>query len=171
MRREIKFRGKRIEDGEWVYGGLWDNRIIAPVKLEYYYLIFDKEWDLEAQINFLSNPKDFSHCSESVHKVIPETVGQFTGLCDKNGKEIYEQDILKVHIFTQELGENMGVVEGEKEFIASLHFSWEGIVLVNKKGENSGPLNCYYGFEDPEEQLEVIGDIYTTPELLEENKQ
>ena len=90
--RKIKFRGKRIDNGEWVYGSLLAKLFRDYKTEEEYYLLFNEDWDLEGQINYLKNPKNFSHCSDSVCKVRPETVGQFTGKKDRNGKEIFEGD-------------------------------------------------------------------------------
>lgn len=71
--REILFRGKRIDNGEWVYG---------------YYKV---------GINGRTTIFDLS--SESLHIVIPETVGQYTGINDKYGYKVFEHDKLRGRLF------------------------------------------------------------------------
>lgn len=78
---------------------------------------------------------------------------------DKNGNEMYENDIVRVHQFTQEFGESLGAVEGENEFTATIKFDHNGIILVNSEFTTSLPLWAVSGLH--EESLEKIGNIYT----------
>ena len=130
--REIKFRGKRIDNNEWIYGYL--------VKSEDYIFDYSERIDIPYIIPFDNfNLKDYGE-----YRVEEKTIGQFTGLYDKNGVEIYEGDIIKSLINTFEIVFKKGC------FFA---------VGINRKQE-------YTLFEEFEMcnkanvNLEVIGNIY-----------
>ena len=91
-------------------------------------------------------------------------IEQFTGLKDSSGVDIYEGDICKFHIFTQELGENLGVYEGEKETTVEISISEFGIWLQGDSEENSGYALWFDGIH--EESFEVIGNIHENKDLL-----
>ena len=75
--REIQFRGKRIDNGEWITGGIFQQKA-DDVKDEVVYIIDNS-----------SNDVDWAH------RVIPETVGQFTGVTDKKGNRVFEGSIFR----------------------------------------------------------------------------
>lgn len=127
--REILFRGKRTDCGEWLEGNL-----VQPFRG-----------------NQLSScgimPKDpKAYC----RRVIPETVGQFTGLTDKNGVKIFEGDVVE------------RVSDGEQAVISWLKYS-------ACFGLSFDGWCC--GFDDYDDNLpsdfEVIGNIHDDPGLLE----
>lgn len=117
--REIIFRGK-TEKGEWVYGDL-----LHPDNCGNGYSI-----------------EDFTKDKNNCFDIIPETVGQYTGLTDKNGKKIFEGDIVKGTFY----GFPMPI---------------ENYVFVIGWQEDAAGYKANY-FEN----VEVIGNIHDNPELI-----
>lgn len=145
--REILFRGKRI-DKTWIYGSL--------LKVTYdgntYNLIFAD--------NFLfvfGEAKAMEHAS-----VDPSTVGQLTGLTDKNGKKIFEGDIGRYR-------QTDGAKRNGKPITCI------GKVVYNVKTasfavESKDEAGCKYFDYFPTKDFEVIGNIHDNPELMEVEK-
>ena len=134
MNRTIKFRDKNLYNNEWIFGDLiqYESGEMA---------IFSKklsQYGCEATGMFNRS------------KVIPETVGQFTGLLDKNGKEIYEGDILL-------MGEDEGVRIYNKVGVKDGCFGYIG--------EYSGELLPFCNYNVMEE---IVGNIYDNPDLIKE---
>lgn len=166
MNREIKFRGKGIEEydkDKWYYGSYFIYNAIN------YFCLDDGSRTKEINEKIKNNIK---------HKIIfevqgdwnmenhiqladvkPETVGQYTGLHDKNGKEIYEGDIVLLDCYNYEeplfSGEFKVIYDVEKGM-------WLLVDLENKDRDFTfGEIRSYYKAE-----IEVIGNIYDNPELL-----
>lgn len=138
MMREIKFRAQRVDNGEWVKGYLLtrsDGKTFIV-----------KECDLESYDG--DNTSDLL-CIDW-YEVIPETVGQYTGLKDKNGVEIYEGDILAC---------------GEGNVPTEIKWEQESCAYMayNLKRKEYHLLNKYF------ERFigKIIGNIHDNPELLE----
>lgn len=138
--REILFRGKRADNGEWVEGCYF----LANLTTQPHILTGKLEITGSGVITF------------EKFKVIPETVGQYTGLTDKNGKKIFEGDICEVTMFT---------CEGEdRHYLCEVCFDCGSFVFRERSGFDILFLDIY----DFETDVEVIGNIYDNPELIKE---
>lgn len=141
--REILFRGKRIDNGEWVEGSfLLDGEAHRPLGKDHLpfsnsYIV--PETDLE-NIDTVFSDGSYYLRTEGYH-VIPETVGQFTGLTDKNGKKIFEGDIIE--------WDELEWGDKHRELV-----EWDYNLFAIRK-------------DDWGEWCEVIGNIHDNPELLE----
>lgn len=156
--REIKFRAKRIDDDEWVYGYLYKCNKFARIITAFAYTNEDGENEGLGQY----------YCE--AYDVDINTISQFTGLYDKNGKEIYENDIVKAKYI--EKRDFSGVkYDYEMEFIELVVWKEQSFKLeINNCGiKMYRNLNFYENINNIKlKELEVIGNIFDNPELLEE---
>lgn len=140
--REILFRGKRKDNGEWVYGGYarLSNHACFSHNLKYTHFIM-KDESIDIGIGALVD-----------YEVIPETVGQFTGLTDKNGTKIFEGDICR----NTKTGEVVSV---------KWHGTFAGFVWSRRRNDN-GNLFDFGELFRAHDKYEVIGNIHDNEELL-----
>ena len=141
--REILFRGKRIQGGDWVEGYFFKSDINKRARESgKATLIFTPDCD-----TFITVPE----CHNSF-MVVSDTVGQYTGLKDKNGKRIFEGDVAKV-------------LQGKDKDIAYVGFENGAFMLYPKTGNIYERTLWEYWYNDWD--VEVIGNITDNPELLE----
>lgn len=124
--REILFRGKDILTGEWLYGDLIQSA---------------NEEDAKFIVPFTET---------NTRGIISETIGQFTGLCDKNGKKIFEGDIVKA------VGSTLTAVVQ--------YFPEEGAFMLYCKERH---FVDYLGTIEMS-KIEIIGNVFDNPELLKD---
>ena len=143
--REILFRGKRVDNGEWIEG------------------FFAKSGDK----TFILIASDIAFGYVTMKEVLSETIGQYTGLTDKNGKKIFKGDILQGYQYLS---------EGHFNYYAEVVYfeNCPAFGLYTFKNPNLDTVNGIFSgntefMEDWESKnWEIIGNIHDNPEMLED---
>ena len=138
--REILFRGKRVDNGEWVFGNFIEDKWGDDNGNTIYAILQDR---VAPDIAELWTPV----------RVIPETVGEYTGLTDKNGKKIFEGDIVNY-------------VRMPKIYMIDFHEEFLHCSLFYYDKELKNIYYCGIVHKNDGKSIEVIGNIYDNPEFL-----
>ncbi len=160
MERELKFRGLR-NNGKWIYGGFcrrWNDKpcivVYNPKEQQDDPNSYEDDWDIYVD-------------------VYEDTIGQFTGMLDKNGKEIYEGDIIRIDSHAWLDWKELDSVNAEVIFE-------EYMFDARWRNPDAGQPIPFHPDDDPDYEseyicemlanlpntIEVIGNIYNNPELI-----
>lgn len=159
--RTIKFRAQHITSNKWLFGDIRHHKNDVYI---------------------------FEQGGNKGELVKPDTIGQFTGLTDKNGKEIYEGDVIKVreyeNLLMKEFSDEpdrfdmftLEEIRGEllKEYISPIVFDEGGFLITTIQGSYDMWLACLFGDmkrSSPSFDFDVIGNIHENPELLKGGEQ
>ena len=136
--KEILFRAKQIDDGEWVEGYY---AMMGKGNLIRHYIVQNC-----ALTGLFEDPEDNMYFNDV--EIDPETLCQYTGMVDRNGKRIWEDDIVK-----HEISDTLGTVKWYQED----YVGWcVDDVMIDEQQFTDEMWN----------ECEVVGDIFDTPELL-----
>lgn len=158
MNREIKFRGKRLSDGNptdrWAYGSL---------RCDYGGInsdsIFSRDSDPELYSVGIRACEIYDPKTRNTCAVTSDTVGQYTGLRDRRGQEVYEGDVvfwIARDMYSRGRGEQGAI------FWDKCTMSWA--ILRDKPTSNGRP--CVISRPFDKRHLEVVGNIFDNPELI-----
>lgn len=125
--RIIKFRGRNVHTGEWLYG----------------------DYHREGKTHYITKPGQYLREYAPIEFIVDgKTVGQFTGLLDKNGKEIYEGDVILQQGYS-----------GKKPML--VRFEHGAFVTGEHSGSSTATRPMLI-----QKRCEVLGNIYENPELI-----
>ena len=152
--REIFFKAKRIDNGEWVEGYLFDNGFDGEEKKYFVGGLIIEKYNGTACDDWNITGIDFC-------EINPETLCQFTGLCDKNGNKIWENDIIKYHfgeIYAPiKYGCYQNCFDSQKTEHLGFYVDWTGDKCLRK--DLGYWIDMVYAMP--------VGNIFDNPELLQ----
>ena len=138
--RDIIFKGKRKDNSEWVEGYLFDDGMVDSKRMFIGSLVITEHKGLGEDV------WDMGH---AFYEVLPDTIGQYTGLTDKNGKKVFEGDIF--------------VYDNETTYLVKWDYEYCGFYAEAVEEYNDyDVLGNFYS-----SLCEAIGNIHDNPELLE----
>ena len=144
--REILFKAKRIDNGEWVEGSYLycKNATTVSFRNEHYILVFDGY-------------------GVAYHEIDKDTICRYTGLTDKNGNKIWENDVVKKHFYT-----DYDAYANSEEYVGIVKFTDCAWVIDTKRNEYvcTRPIFESMAYSKDVDYFEVIGNIFDNPELL-----
>ena len=145
MKIEILFRGKSICTGEWLYGYLFNYGLTAPSNVPCISVCVPKSWK-EAY---------------NLYAVSPDTIGQYTGLKDKNGVKIFVGDIVRFSYITD------GIKPIEIECLAKVVFEDGSFMIKCVQGHvHNSMQRALFAMDYFNIKVEVVGNITDNPELM-----
>jgi uncharacterized phage protein (TIGR01671 family) len=149
MQRE--FRGKRADNGEWIAGDLLHDYWIGSNK----FLPFSIRYEINGVYSFPI-------------EVIPETIGQFTGIVDKSGVKIFEGDIIQYSEHPKYLLKSFIAAVSYKDYLASFGYLKLGL---DENGYEQPLIHFFSEIDEFEEDvlpfIKVINNIHDNPELIQ----
>ena len=158
MNREIKFRGKRLSDGNptdrWAYGSLRCDYGGVDQNSIFKHSLDPELYSVGIRACEIYDPK-----THNTYAVNPDTVGQYTGLRDRRGQEVYEGDV--VFWLARDM-RGMGREEQGAIFWDKHTMSWA--ILRDKPTSDGRP--CVISRPFDKRHLEVVGNIFDNPELI-----
>lgn len=135
--REILFKAKRLDNKEWIEGSIVH-------QTDFYGDIVDRWFIIDG-----TTTQDYD-IGENI-EVIPSTVCQYIGKCDKHGDKIFENDVVFIDLSTEECLYKIKYLEDETSFLA-----------IDEKDK---VLWCFA--EVPNEKIKIIDNVFDSPELME----
>ena len=153
MNRIIKFRGKRVKDGQWAYGDLLQTN--------------EGSVCIGIHGQYIDDGMHFNDFYDETPYIDEDTLGQFTGLLDKNGKEIYEGDVITADRYPF-------FSDGKPNYVAVVEWidcGFAAFFELHKYSDARGiSVGCpVMDFDsDNAAKFEIIGNIHDHPEPLNE---